>query len=255
MTVINLFAKGPVGLILTDSAVYQPDGTVVGFTEKTVPIKRLRMAVVARGSLRAAPWLADEVEEHFDTFDAFVAAAGDFVRQFHDDYLHALEINGDSTADFGIVGWSQARRQCEGYFITSMDTRPLHPRGVAPFTLQRQDVFLAPHVPEDALVAAGLLQDGCLVGEGEDLLTRIIDLQRVTPVEVYGRPGVYIVGGEAVLTTIGEEGISRRGVRRWGDDVGERIRPTTRDCLPRCADAAAEWLSHKTASRGNLCVE
>ena len=225
MSTLTVWAKGPRALILNDTAGLDGDGIVRGWVTKVITVPHLRMAVTTRGAIAALPHITTDLVAEFPTFDAVVEGVPEFLARAHDHLMMRLaDQAGCGEIDLGIVGWSTARRRCEAYALSTLD----YP-GAPAFTLQRNDVFLAPVPPLADMEAAGIVSGGRLVDvKPEAMLLTALELQRLQRVPLGGMVGEaehHIVGGHAVLTEITESGISQRIARTWPDRIGEQIAP------------------------------
>lgn len=239
MSTLTAWAKGPRALIINDTAGLDADGIVRGWVTKLITVPHLRMAITTRGAVAALPHLATDLVAEFPTFDAVAEDVPGFLARAHDHLMMRLaDQAGCGEIDLGIVGWSTARRQCEAYALSTLD----HP-GWPAFTVQRNDVFLAPTPPLTEMEAAGILAGGRILDrDPEGMLMVALELQRrqrLPLVGMFGDRAHHIVGGHAVLTEITEAGITQRIARTWPDRIGERINPGSPATVPPSQPATA----------------
>lgn len=225
MTAFNIHAIGKTAYIMTDTAVYYPDGDIAGFMRKVAPVSSFRAAVMARGHIEAAEWFATDIDDAFDSFDAFKTEAGQFFSQWYGENADALEVAGNRGVEVGIAGISEGTGKAEGWVGSTQDARSIG--GAAPFQFHRMDVFFSPDPGRAALIRGGVLEGNGTISRLRppiDILTKAIMLQRKTAFPYFDQEG-FIIGGAAEFTEISRDGISTRVVHDWGDEIGEAIDP------------------------------
>ena len=237
MSTLTAWAKGPRALIVNDTAGVDLLGVIRGWVSKIITVPHLRMVVTTRGAIAALPHLATDLVAEFASFDDIVEHGPEFLARAHDSLMMRLaDQSGCGEFDLAIVGWSTSRRRCEAYAISTLD----YP-GLPAFTFLRNDVWMAPIVPAAEVEAAGLMVQGVIPGNNpEALVLGMIELQRRQRVPlggIEGMPEHFIVGGQAVLTEITENGIAQRIARTWPDRIGERITPEPAAARPAASIA------------------
>lgn len=222
MTAINLYANGPRGLLVTDTAAYDADGIVHAFISKSVAIPRLRMALAARGILPLLPALAGLIDRAATSFDDLIDNGSAFVERWFADQDHddAMEREFELSA----VGWSESRKACVAIKMLSVDIP-----GCAAFQWFSGNVLLGPNPHMEDLVAAGVLVNGIFDERDiEASLLKVMEVQRGYRTRIGTDPSLperHCVGGQAIVTEITERGVAQRIARTWPDRVGEHIEP------------------------------
>jgi hypothetical protein len=223
MTAINLFANGPRGLLVTDTAVYDADGILHAFVSKSVAIPRLRMALAARGILPLLPALAGLIDRAATSFDDLIDNGSAFIERWFADQDHddAMEREFELSA----VGWSESRKACVAIKMFSVDIP-----GCKAFQWFSGTVLLGPDPHRHDLVAAGVLVNGIFDERNiEAALLKVMEIQRGYRVRLGTDPGLperHMVGGQVIITEVTERAVSQRIARTWPDQLGQHIEPT-----------------------------
>jgi hypothetical protein len=227
MTAINAVARDNAAYLLTDAALYDPNGIIQGFMSKVVTFPHLHLAMAVTGSVKATLELVAVLSKSATSFDTAIEGAPDLFRDLCQAGYFEMETEKASQVRLILVGWSGAGRG-EAYALSTMD-EPNHPA----FTLSKGVIFTSPSPAHDDLRRAGIMtEEGGIhcrfADDVPELLGRMVDLQREMAWPVPGNPDQikHIVGGHATLTAIDKNGISQRVVRRWtADRIGEPIEP------------------------------
>lgn len=219
MTAINVFRFTDGIMIWTDGAFYDADGVLCFNNDKVRPLPHLRAAVAVRGSGLIGPILANRLGSGFSTFDNMVAGLAETVAWAVVAQQHILELCSHGKAFQVIVaGWSEARGEPQTYRVESAAPDVVHREG--PF------VFTPGNAALDAQLTAEFTDPGQLSGmEGG---VRVLEMQRALRIEqVEGHGEVCGVGGFAQLTVITRELIQTQIVKRWPDQVGQKMGETS----------------------------
>ncbi len=223
MTAINLYASGPRGLLMTDTAAYDDDGIVHSFVSKSIAIPRLRMAMATRGLISTLPALASRIDLMAASFDHLIDEGSSFIAQWFGEQDH-----DDATErefELSAVGWSESRKACIAIQMASIDVP-----GRAAFQWSGGAVIIGPNPHMHDLVAAGVLVNGIFdEGNIEASLLKVLEIQRSYRTRLGTDPSLperHCVGGQAIVTEVTEHGIAQRIVRTWHDRVGEHIDPS-----------------------------
>lgn len=221
MTAINLFASGPRGLLMTDTAAYDDDGVVNSFVSKSIAIPRLRMAMATRGLISTLPALASRIDLMVSSFDNLIESPGFIAPWFAEqDNDEAMEREFELSA----IGWSDSRKAVIAIQMASIDVP-----GRAAFDWSGGAVIIGPNPHLHDLVAAGVLINGVFDESNiEASLLKVMEIQRGYRTRLGTDPSLperHCVGGQAIVTQVTEHGIAQRIVRTWHDRVGEHIDP------------------------------
>lgn len=222
MTAINLYASGPRGLLITDTAYYDSDGIVHAFLSKSLAIPRLRMALATRGILPLLPALAARIDQMASSFDDLIDNGSAFIGRWYADQDHddAMEREFELSA----VGWSESRKACVAIKMFSVDIP-----GCKAFQWFSGTVLLGPDPHRHDLVAAGVLVNGIFDESNiEASLLKVIDIQRGCRARLGTDPSLperHMVGGQVIVTEVTECGVSQRIARTWPDQLGQHIEP------------------------------
>lgn len=229
MTANNALVVPSAAYLITDTAIYDDEAVVHGFTNKVRTLPHLGMAISTCGTNGCADVVAKALFE-FASFDDFLDRGETKLRELWDDGFFEIS-NFEDLNHFRlfVIGWSEREKRAR---LVVLCTEP-QPMYVA-FELTEAPIAINPGVHHDRLEEAGLLVNGAPVGEPEDWLMRLIDIQRSkrtgarnTPVTYEETPaesgGKYHIGGAAVLTKLTRHGITQRVVRRWPDKLHSEI--------------------------------
>lgn len=222
MTAINLFASGPRGLLITDTAAYDADGVVHSFVSKSLAIPRLRMALTTRGLITMLPALAARIDLIANSFDHLIDEGSDAIAQWFADLDHddAMEREFELSA----VGWSESRKAVLAIQMASIDIP-----GRAAFQWSTSPVIIGPNPHMEDLVAAGVLVNGIFDERDiEASLLKVMEIQRSYRARIGTDPSLperHMVGGQVIVTEVTERGVSQRIARMWPDQLGQHIEP------------------------------
>lgn len=230
MTAINIIITGQITkrkriAFLTDGAVYDANGVLLGFGTKVLPIAHLRAGIAARGSVFALPAYAAHLGDAFATFDDLVANGQDVVERVYDEALYKMAESRETEIEVVIAGFSEATAAPAIYVAASRDTYG------TPFAFCRMpDAVFAPGPIDEALAARGFkfIEDFELRFRPEVDGLWLLEEQRSRPWSITSgddREG-FVIGGFVHLTEIAPDGTSiQKILKRWPDKVGSKIAP------------------------------
>jgi hypothetical protein len=214
-------------LFLTDGALYNGDGILLGFGAKMLPIAHLRTGIAARGSVFALPAYASHLGDAFATFDDLIERGADVVEKVYDLALYNFGESGESEIEILVAGFSEATDE-PGIYVAS--SRATYGR---PFAF---------HAMPPAVIAPGPLDESVVRARGFETYADIaanfsaetdglwlLEQQRLRRwnTTTGGEHGEhFIIGGFAQLTGLTAKGvITQQILRRWPDVVGLPITP------------------------------
>lgn len=227
MTAINIIRQQHRISILTDTALYDREGVVHAFGQKAATIPHLKVAIATRGAAILPGLMAACLGMRFATFDALVEDGGPAVESLYNEFFALISGGGETELDLYIAGWSEARKQPEVYelyseFSPSLDGRTawtFYPLEDGAFIMAPDPEELADHVFRPGWTVERLdpISDGLAIMEAQRQFTG--------GATSHEDGNLHLIGGAAVLTEIKEDGITQRVIRRWNDQIGEKINP------------------------------
>ncbi|NRF09401.1 hypothetical protein [Agrobacterium pusense] len=214
--------------VLTDGAVYKPDGTLISIEQKIYYSDRLPVAITGRGNsekLRSAAMGLLRFDM-FGSVDKLLAYVADFAKQA-ENRNRTAPLSSSDAFELLICAFSETAGPVTFYFTTHSYS------GVEAMRL---------HMVQDMVFGAGGdITDGDLssIGvtaqqyeeEGLNFLRKrgveIFELMRNRKGKNPVRPEqeIYGIGGHCQLTTISESGVVVETLKVWPDKVGEKIDP------------------------------
>jgi hypothetical protein len=210
MTAINTVLRRDCAAIISDTACYNIGGLVLEFRHKALQIGQLRAVLAMRGPMNALTVLTDELEV-YSTFDRMVAESASLI---------ASVLDGEQ-ADLYLAGWSEvADRPAVYVFTTRADI------GIAPnrWAESFNPIIVSPDVkPRDTGIRPmSRVEQFDIVGDGVKLVIgQRAQLHKLTA----GGTPRHLVGGSVELTTVTRNGVERRVLHDFGDEIGEYISP------------------------------
>lgn len=206
--------------LLTDGAVYAPDGTLIAIARKVWTSSSAPIAVTGRGDSEAvstfAKGLVDLVEA--SSFDGMI-------EKLEARFANARAREGAIPLEILIAGWSEARGPQLLYFATvEMGGRPAFVMLDAGPEICGGTANLL--TPEEIDAAGVFIEPG---KDMADIAIPFFDLMRAKkgahPVSP-DLPAIHGIGGHLDMTTVTASGASTRRLHTWPDVVGEKIDPT-----------------------------
>lgn len=205
--------------MLTDGAVYEPDGTLIDIREKVYRLSSVPAAVTFRGAIGPL----EAVGLYLDTVAAIVGFDG--AMEHLPAFIDKMRLENIPAFEIIIAGISEQ----DGPVVAYFNTFPAYPE-FEPFKLYRVDLpdfgGGSPITPKD-LIAAGLtpgdFKDG-LAERGADFM-EIMRRQKGTNPTAPDLPEIHGIGGHVDHTVIRPDGVTTTRLRTWPDVVGEKINP------------------------------
>ena len=210
--------------ILSDGAIYDYDGALTATVSKVWALPPLPAALTARGPAFLLPFLAVRVSDAAGSFDDLLPIIVEQARKSAelDASLFEHHPAGQSFELF-VAGWSAQHRRAMAFTLASFETCgreswTLH--DIGPGIVSPADEALGERIGD---LEINLLSADC-VPEIDGLI--LLEEQRARSWPITGTDRVeHIVGGHAQLTTVNEQGVTSRILRRWPDRIGQRIAP------------------------------
>jgi hypothetical protein len=219
--------------MVTDAAVYMPDGTLTANNvTKATALVTLPAVISCTGPDVMQRSLTDSIERKFETFDDFIATGEQWLDQT---FREAAEqqLNGDAGVTMYVIGWHR-RRNSPGAYAINLWTDEASQRDqwianskaagadipeTGKFDDMSQNIGGSPLPGREALAHARFeIRDPDQYDEQLDLM-HLIEIARHSAVR-------RVIGGKAVLSSIDESGVTQRVLHHWQKDaVGERIEP------------------------------
>lgn len=199
--------------IFSDAAIYDRDLIIRKITSKIEDVGN-NAVMVSRGDLDICVQLLKGVRQIFDmsrTFDLGIVAL--------ESQLDRINAGGEQRPlEFILAGVSET----SGPVLMAFTNRKVE--GMEPFIFHRIDnVIHCGFVPAGEHLSA-FNSKGGIDGLGLEMM-ELSRLQESQPLTSGSKPG-YIVGGFVERVDIGADGISRRVVKRWADEIGKPITPS-----------------------------
>ena len=238
MSVANVIVSSQRACLLTDSSLYDADGTIIAFEPKAYPIDSWNGAITGRGNWWGVTFARD-LAEAYGSFDEFLAKSAPAIDRAHRMALAAEALHGQSLIEVSVIGWSEQRDRAEAYLLQS----PNNLRGDIPWytwvSLNDEDENIHFHgISTRArwqLHRQGAEPDVDFTAETFDPIRHglpLIEAQRRSPGNETlgeGMGGRYLIGGELWLTVVDRKGVRQGIIHSWPDKVGEPIRPEPLD--------------------------
>jgi hypothetical protein len=202
MTANNALIVPGAAYMITDTAIYDDEAVVHGFHTKVMTLPHIGMAISTAGTNAHLDVVAKGLIE-FTSFDDFLDRGEAKFRELWEDGVFEL-FNDERLNNFRLfaIGWSDREKRAR---LVVLCTEP-QPMYVA-FELTDAPIAINPGVHRDCLEDAGLTVDGAPVGEPEDWLIRLIDIQRSrrtgppnTPITYEETPADS--GGENIISAV-----------------------------------------------------
>lgn len=210
MTAMNIWRSGKAAYLLTDTAVYEPDGTLIAFTQKVVTIsaRDFHVAIAMTGKLFPSAMHCELSRYTFTDLPAVLSALPDV--------LARIERGIADPAPLGMVIASWSPDEGPRARVLANAGNGVFPAPYPAGKVCSVDYFLTGNGSHPVLARAGIVSDDI---DSELLAAEIIAEQRTDRRE----EGYFAVGGTAYLTRVGAIGICGVKVAAWPDRIGERI--------------------------------
>jgi hypothetical protein len=219
---------------MTDGAAYDwPNGELhyVDFV-KCIALPHLHMAIASTGPALLGRYLSERIEDEFDSFDDFVNRGESLLPDMFQDYADE-NCNGDAVSTFYVGGWHRhATPRPAGYCMdlwTDESTRIAQviensslESEAERFKFEQFRLSGTPVPESDLIKAAGLnIPDDANAMRPELDLLHLMEIARHKQIE-----GRYLIGGNALLTSIDVNSVRQKIVHKWEEDeVGRQISP------------------------------
>ncbi|MHA6644573.1 hypothetical protein [Mesorhizobium sp. A623] len=207
--------------MLTDGAVYEPDGTLLDIREKVYRLTAVPAALTSRGEIGAL----DAVGLYLDT--VAMVAGFDGAMERLPSLIDKMKESGAPAFEAIIAGISEQ----DGPVVAYFSTVKAYPE-FEPFMLYRiymPDFGGGAELTPKEMIAAGLtpgdFKDG-LAGRGADVMELMRKKKGGNPTAP-DLPEIHGIGGHVDLTVIRADGVTTTRLRTWPDQIGQKINPFT----------------------------
>ena len=225
MTAINVIRQSAVVNIVTDGAMYRPDGTLESRTQKIFPLAHLNAIIAGRGNplfASSVGLLASIEASSFDHLKMLAISLAN--RTFSDIEKFLIASSAGSQFDLVIAGWSKVTGP-DSYFICNHEH---HGPAVKPWQIvELGPISLLPRSEGIDAELGKIFPEGVHPDDFDPVADglRILEIQRAQPIEHHAdgfgtQPGV---GAFAQLTTITPDVITTRILHRWPDALGRPL--------------------------------
>jgi len=211
--------------ILSDAAIYLPDGTLVDFKQKVFTSPSVPLAVISIGSSEMGDIISEAIIE--------VSAIGSFdvAILIIEEIIHRLEGHVPDGHDFSLIlsGISESRGPCHFFATTKVnDKTPAY----SLFQLSTPEFGNMVGTSAEELAAIGFTP-AVAQALGPDFLRQygvalaeVMRRKKTTNWMAPDRPALHIIGGFLQLTTITAEGCATETLTTWPEDqIGQKINP------------------------------
>jgi len=215
MTAINAFIRGREVHVLTDAAYLEATGRLVFIGSKIGLLPHVNAVCVTRGEGEIEGAFRAMLGTAFTSFDALTSGFRQAVQKVIDGHDA-----GRGYAPFEVMAAGISE------FSGKPDIRAAF-RGDTPEPVQFYSGKLWAS-PFDGVSAALKAKGIDLQSDAFDPVmngVELLEAQRARVIQPAGFPPCHIVGGFAQLTTVSAAGITTRVLKRWPDQVGQRIVP------------------------------
>lgn len=215
MSAVNVLVQSNAVHLLTDAAIYQPDGMLSGLTQKVRSMPHLNCAAAMRGGYLGLAPIMEEISAAGTSFDSLKANMPALLRGCAAQYLHLLD-RCAAGPEFEVVIAGISETDGPSAYVV-----PSHDRYGEPWTVTDLAGLVALPCDEHLLAEVQRIADGRSADDLDPIKDglAIFDAQRAHPHLSNG--DVCFVGGYAQLTTVTADGIASRIIRRWPDPVGK----------------------------------
>jgi hypothetical protein len=221
--------------IITDGAMYDRKGVVLGFQSKIIPLHLAKSVIAVRG----ASWAALPLEgilRFADSFDQVLDRLPDLMERMIAAHIEELGPDlhpADREFEVTAAGWSAKFGRLMVAVASSFkacdpddSTGDSHQAGYQQFVpWEAPRAFTAPLIDVQGVLGRQIATVGDineLDGEVDGFALHCA--QRVTPGFYYGKP-VHLIGGFAELTTVMRNGFEKKVIHEWPDAIGQNISP------------------------------
>lgn len=225
--------------MLTDSCLYDAQGTIIGFDLKAYPVDSWTGIITGRANWWGPTFVRDFAES-FGSFDEFLSRSAATIEREHREALATGQLAGQTFIEVHAVGWSEHRDRPEAYVLRSPSVllRADEPPYVWRSLEDEDGIFH--HARLSARELWQLHRQGAEEGCDFDAETfdpmehgiPLVEAQRRKPASPdagEGIAGKHVIGGDLWLSVVDREGVRQGVIRKWGDQIGEPIQPEPLD--------------------------
>jgi hypothetical protein len=211
LSAINTLVQSSAVHVYSDAAIYQTDGTIAGIGPKTRLLPHINAAMAMRGAYLGLAPIAEELSAA-PSFDDLKARIVPTLQACAEAYAHLLN-QCEAGPDFEIVvaGISETAGP-SAYIVAS------HDRYGEPWTIL--DLEGLSVTPSNEAVQRRIVE--IAEGRAADELDPVVDGLAILEAQRALDAGA-IVGGFAQFSTIDSEGVRSQILRRWPDEIGQKI--------------------------------
>jgi len=229
MTAINVFLRRDRAIMMTDAAMYTPQGVIVGFGQKAVAMPRQRAVIACRGAQKVTALLAMELSITYPSFDAMAENAEADLRTYHEQHLMELAALGMQDINVVVAGWSDRINGPAGFYYDSTVDVFGMVDGFVGGPLINDEELDNLHSIECEIDVDVAVADFDPIRHGIPFM----EAQRRMRIEVSDiADPISIVGGHILLTDVTRDGVSQRVIHEWPDEVGAPIEPVPFKATP-----------------------
>lgn len=217
MSATNVLIQSDRVHLMTDGAIYQPDGTLTAIGPKVRVMPHLNCAVAMRGAYLGLAPIMEEISNAASSFDLLKENMPELLRACAAGYAHLLtQCAAGPEFEIVVVGISESVGPA-AYLIPSHDRygEPWRAMDLAGFVVLPCDKAILASVQA---IVAGRIADR--LDTAVDGLA-IMEAQRAKPALDSG--DTCWVGGFAQLTTVTADSVTSRIIHRWPDEIGALI--------------------------------
>lgn len=210
MSALNVFRTAEAVHLFVDSAILDlSKGLAVGgFGSKVFPLSHQNAVLSCTGQVWLAPLFAQAFAfDCVDSFDGLVAKVSKLVVAALARDTQQPNAMKPGRFEMVVAGISEATGEPTAFLLRNYD----HGQTKA-FQIYQINKMIWPELPHGDF--------------DESIGLRVLQRQREAPCAVQDiDTPAYIIGGEAVHVTISKAGVCYKTIWRWGDPVGQPIRP------------------------------
>jgi hypothetical protein len=219
---------------MTDGAAY--DGTTGELRSfdlvKGIALPDLHMAIACNGPALLGQYLSERIADEFASFDDFVSRGELMLPDMFGEYAE-YNCNADALSTFYVIGWHRHATPRPAAYSMNLWTDDCSrlaqvvenmsaDSGVQRFKFEELALAGTPIPGSDLIESAGLrIPDDVNDMRPELDLLHLMEIARHEEID-----GHHWVGGNAVLTSVDEIGVTQKTLHVWEEDeVGEPITP------------------------------
>ncbi|VVT07379.1 conserved hypothetical protein [Sphingomonas aurantiaca] len=219
MTAITAFAQPSAAYLLTDGALYHPDGVVASICSKTLIAEAIRLAIAPSGRCTSVD-IAGELERAGAASQAAVMVAIP-AALWRIRAANVADATPDPDMQVHVALWSERADEPQIWMIAT--NRPECWGPYRPGTWLRVDAIVGGDASADDILGRSVRLDDPASFDPVADCAALIDYQRAAP----WPDGRHYIGGMAELVTVSRSSVSQTILRRWPDKVGALIAPSS----------------------------